>query len=272
MSASDLGFSGLTFDASSDGWDSGSLGPADDVQHVTIVEGCGCAMCAGLRDAGTDGVTAKGGINTSNPESGNIGVLLNLHDQPGRQPLFTGNRNVDATLIGSKWGTHEPDLTASRPRARTTTAPASTATASALYHLDLGPQQQAAARAAFAQLSAVTGLTFTEITETDTVHANIRISQSADNDVASAYGGFPSDTRGVAGDIWFGRTSQPYYDLACTGHVGLRHDDARDRPHDGAEARAPGLHQQRPVVLLRHLPAFRHPVADRRIATARPGR
>ncbi len=43
--------------------------------------------------------------------------------------------------------------------------------------------QQAAARAAFAQISAVTGLTFTEINETDTVHANIRISQTGDTDV-----------------------------------------------------------------------------------------
>src|SRR5690606_13115350 len=83
-----------------------------------------------------------------------------------------------------------------------------------LYHLTLGSQQQAAARAAFAQLAAATGLTFTEITETDTVHAHIRISQTADQDATSAYGGFPSDTRTVAGDIWFGRTNQPYYDLA----------------------------------------------------------
>ncbi|RYD25129.1 MAG: hemolysin, partial [Lysobacteraceae bacterium] len=89
-----------------------------------------------------------------------------------------------------------------------------------LYHIDLGTQQQAAARASFAQLSAATGLTFTEITDTDTVHANIRISQSADNDVASAYGNFPSDTRGLSGDIWFGRTSQPYYDLAFKGTWG----------------------------------------------------
>ena len=37
----------------------------------------------------------------------------------------------------------------------------------------------------------------------------------------SAYGGFPSDTRGVAGDIWFGRNNQPYYDLAVKGTWGF---------------------------------------------------
>ena len=61
---------------------------------------------------------------------------------------------------------------------------------------------------------------FTEITETDTTHANIRISQTADNDVGSAYGGFPSDKQSAAGDIWFGRTNQPYYDLASKGTWG----------------------------------------------------
>ena len=37
----------------------------------------------------------------------------------------------------------------------------------------------------------------------------------------SAFGGFPSDTRGVAGDIWFGRNNQPYYDLAFKGTWGF---------------------------------------------------
>ena len=43
--------------------------------------------------------------------------------------------------------------------------------------------------------------------------------------------------------------------------LGLRHDDARGRPHHGAEARAPRLYQQRSVVLFRDLAAVRHAVA-----------
>ncbi len=199
--------------------DSGSLGPAMDITHVSIVEGCGCAACQSFRDAGTDGVTSKGGVNQSNPETGNIGVVLPLGTNPDGSHFFSGVRNVDAALIGSKWGTLS--LTYSFPTSGSNyNGIGLDSNGVNAYHVDLGAMQQAAARAAFAQISAVSGLTFTEITETDTVHANIRISQTADADVPSAYGGFPSDTRGVAGDIWFGRNNQPYYDLAAQGTWG----------------------------------------------------
>jgi hypothetical protein len=38
--------------------------------------------------------------------------------------------------------------------------------------------------------------------------------------VPSAYGNFASDTKAVAGDIWFGRNNQPYYDLTGKGTWG----------------------------------------------------
>ncbi|HEX8444080.1 MAG TPA: M10 family metallopeptidase C-terminal domain-containing protein [Allosphingosinicella sp.] len=211
MSTSELGYDASTGDLASD--------PLE-VTHVTVVEGCGCAICQSLNDAGTDGAATKGGVNNANPESGNIGSLLTLGTNPDGSRFFSGNRNVDATLIGSKWGTQ--DLTFSFPTSGTNYNGAGyDSNGVSLYHLDLGTQQQIAARAGFAQISAYTNLNFTEIVETDTVHANIRISQSADNDVPSAYGGFPSDTRGVAGDIWFGRTNQPYYDLQHQGTWGF---------------------------------------------------
>ncbi|WP_114226812.1 MULTISPECIES: M10 family metallopeptidase C-terminal domain-containing protein [Sphingomonas] len=162
----------------------------------------------------------KGGITDANPSTGNIGSLLTLVTNPDGSRSFTGDRNVDATLIGSKWGTL--NLTYSFPTSGSNYNGATyDSNGVSNYHITFGPEQQAAARAAFAQLAALTNLTFTEITDTDTVHANIRISQSADSDVASAYGNFPSDTRGVAGDIWFGRTNQPYYDLAAKGSWGF---------------------------------------------------
>jgi len=161
-----------------------------------------------------------GSPNSSNPESGNIGTLLTLGTNPDGSHYFTGDRNIDAVLIGSKWGTL--NLTYSFPTSGSNYNGLSfDSNGVSFYHMDLGTQQQVAARAAFAQLSAATGLTFTEITETDAVHANIRLSQTADQDAPSAYGGFPSDTRTVAGDIWFGRTSQPYYDLAFKGTWGF---------------------------------------------------
>jgi len=162
----------------------------------------------------------KGGAIESNPESGYIGTVLPIYTNPDGSRSFTGDRNVDAVLIGAKWGT--TNITFSFPTAGSNyNGIGYDPNGVSNYFIALGPQQQAAARAAFAQLSALTGLTFTEITETDTVHANIRISQTGDNDAPSAYGGFPSDNRGVAGDIWFGRTSQPYYDIAYKGTWGF---------------------------------------------------
>ncbi|SFO11228.1 DUF4214 domain-containing protein [Sphingomonas sp. OK281] len=200
----------------------GTWDPLADIGHETIMEGCNCAGCQGLREAqgGVDGSNPKNIDPTgANPEGNNIGELLPLGTNPDGSHFFTGNRNIDATLIGSKWGTL--NLTYSFPTSGSNYNGSGYDTNGvSLYHIDLGTQQQAAAQASFAQLSAVTGLTFTQITDTDTVHANIRISQSADNDVTSAYGNFPSDTRGLSGDIWFGRTSQPYYDLAVKGTWG----------------------------------------------------
>jgi Ca2+-binding RTX toxin-like protein len=196
-----------------------SLDSPSEITHVTVVEGCGCPVCQGFRDAGTDGATPKGGVNDANPDSGYLGVLLPLVTNPDGSRSFTGDRNVDATLIGSKWGTM--NITYSFPTSGTNYNGAGyDSNGVSLYQLELGSMQQAAARAAFAQIAAVTNLTFTEITDTDTVHANIRISQTGDADVPSAYGGFPSDTRGVAGDIWFGRNNQPYYDMAAKGTWG----------------------------------------------------
>jgi Ca2+-binding RTX toxin-like protein len=199
----------------------GSSDPLAELNHTTVVEGCGCAACQSFRESAEKGDTSgtKIGFTEANPESGNIGVLLPLVTNPDGSRSITGDRNVDATLIGSKWGIQ--DLTFSFPTSGSNyNGTGYDSNGVSLYHMELGSQQQAAARAGFAQIASFTNLKFTEIVETDTVHAHFRISQSADNDVGSAYGGFPSDTRGVAGDIWFGRTSQPYYDLAFQGTWG----------------------------------------------------
>jgi len=189
------------------------LGAWQVIEELTIAEEEEDATDAKGGGAGVDPTAA-------NPVGNNIGQLLTLGTNPDGSHFFSGNRNVDAILIGSKWGT--TNLTYSFPTSGTAYSGSGyDANGVSLYHIDLGPQQQAAARASFAQLSAFSGLTFTEITETDTVHANFRISQTADQDAPSAYGNFPSDTRGLSGDIWFGRTNQPYYDLAYKGTWGF---------------------------------------------------
>jgi hypothetical protein len=188
--------------------------------HLHLDRGLRLRRVPGLpRSGGKDGGGKLGDINTANPDNQNIGTLLPLVTNPDGSRSITGDRNVDATLIGSKWGVQE--LTFSFPTSGSNyNGPNYDSNGVSLYHLELGTFQQAAARAGFNQISSYTGLKFTEIKENDTVHAHIRISQSADNDVGSAYGGFPSDTRTVAGDIWFGRTNQPYYDLQVQGTWG----------------------------------------------------
>jgi len=213
MSNSEFGNSTSGNGQSSLSWD-----PLSEIVHDKFVEGCGCPGCQGKHD---DTAASGGGSATgANPDGNNLGVLLPLVTNPDGSKSITGNRNVDAVLIGSKWGTQ--NLTFSFPESGSNYNGSSYDTNGvSTYQMELGSMQQAAARAAFAQISAATGLTFTEITETDTVHANIRISQTGDADVPSAYGGFPSDTRGVAGDIWFGRNNQPYYDMATQGTWGF---------------------------------------------------
>ncbi|AHK45869.1 putative protease [Ensifer adhaerens OV14] len=69
------------------------------------------------------------------------------------------------------------------------------------HFLALNSEQIAAARAAFNQLSSVANVTFTEITESSTQHADLRLAQSGHPDAAWAY--YPSTTP-EGGDAWFG--------------------------------------------------------------------
>jgi Ca2+-binding RTX toxin-like protein len=175
-------------------------------------------------DDNDEATNQKGGGASFDPRAANTpgspGQLLTLGTNPDGSHFFTGIRNVDAVLIGSKWGT--TNLTFSFPTSGSNYNGAGyDPQGVSNYFVLLGPNQQAAARAAFAMLSAVSGLTFTEITETDTVHANIRISQTADADAPSAFGNFPSDYKGIAGDIWFGSNNQPYYELPAKGDWGF---------------------------------------------------
>ncbi|MFL6843435.1 MAG: M10 family metallopeptidase C-terminal domain-containing protein [Allosphingosinicella sp.] len=191
---------------------SSGLGEAFFVEQLTIA------------DDNDDPTAQKGGGAAFDPRAANTpgspGQLLTLGTNPDGSHFFTGVRNVDAVLIGSKWGT--TNLTYSFPSAGSNYNGAGyDPQGVSNYFVGLGPVQQAAARAAFAQLSSLTGLTFTEITETDSVHANIRISQTADADAPSAFGNFPSDYKGIAGDIWFGSNNQPYYELPAKGDWGF---------------------------------------------------
>ncbi len=64
-----------------------------------------------------------------------------------------------------------------------------------------------AALEGFAQLSSFTNLTFTEAAEGQV--ATIRISQTADPEIGIGAGSLPVHHY-AAGDIWFGRSGEPY--------------------------------------------------------------
>ncbi|MFC0805128.1 M10 family metallopeptidase [Ensifer sp. P24N7] len=71
----------------------------------------------------------------------------------------------------------------------------------------LNAAQQAATRAAFDQFSSVVNVTFTEVTESATKHANLRLASSDAPSTAWAY--FPS-TAAEGGDAWFNKSSGHY--------------------------------------------------------------
>jgi serralysin len=71
----------------------------------------------------------------------------------------------------------------------------------------LNAAQQAATRAAFDQFSSVANVTFTEVTESATKHADLRLASSDAPSTAWAY--FPS-TAAEGGDAWFNKSSGHY--------------------------------------------------------------
>ena len=114
----------------------------------------------------------------------------------------TGNAYVDGALSGIKWA--GSSLTYSFP------------TSASFYGSGYGDGEQnnnfealnsvqiEATRAILAEYSAVANITFTEITETDTQHGDIRLAESDLPGTAWAY--YPS-TMAEGGDAWFNNTS-----------------------------------------------------------------
>jgi serralysin len=134
--------------------------------------------------------------------------------------FFSGDRDVDAVLIGSKWT--GATVTFSFPTSGSFYGPAGSYYDPDFIttHAVFTAAQQTAARYAFAQIEAFTNLDMNEITETSTVHANLRLSQNNDDaDNPSAQGNFPGSDI-WDGDIWFGQNNQPFYLTPAPGNWG----------------------------------------------------
>ncbi len=173
---------------------------------------CSCPLCGGL---------GSGGGGSSSPVAASSPGQSMLLPQAflGTHFIFTGDRNVDAVLIGSKW-------TSLNLTFAFTTNPNSYGGAS----YDMGQAtpgqfqpfnaaQQAAALEALAMVSGYTNLTFTNVTGSGDSTANIRFAQTTNPNVPSAMGYFPNDTA-VAGDIWFNPNGGPFYQTPQKGNWG----------------------------------------------------
>lgn len=109
---------------------------------------------------------------------------------------MTGNPDIDGVLSGIKWAT--TSLSFSFP------------TSMSFYGYSLSgfeafnAAQQAAAEAALSQYSSVSGLVFTEVTESASVHGDIRFAE--EDNAGTAYAYYPSPSE-FGGDAWFNHSN-----------------------------------------------------------------
>ncbi|WP_052954541.1 M10 family metallopeptidase [Microvirga vignae] len=133
----------------------------------------------------------------------------------------TGNQDIDGVLWSSRWS--DLNLTYSFP------------TRASYYGEDyrfgepqdnfaaLSEDQRDAARQVFAMIAAVTNLTFTEVTETSTTHATLRLASSDAPSTGWSYLPEPADE---GGDTWFGRSNGLFDDpvLGSYAYFGFIHE------------------------------------------------
>lgn len=153
---------------------------------------------------------------------GKTALLFQVQARDGTY-TFAGDSHVDGVLIGSKWtiGT----LTYSFPTSGSFYEGSgyeddSEQVGDPLFHRTFNPQQQEATRYTLDLVASYTNLTFREITETSTTHADLRFSQTFWEGEGSAHANFPSSDP-KAGDVWFGTYyPQPFYDVPAIGNWG----------------------------------------------------
>ena len=131
---------------------------------------------------------------------------------------FSGNRDVDAALIGSRWTVTNQTFSFPSAANQVTDYPVAKEP-SGIFQFNA--TQQDAIRYALGLVAQYTPLTFTEIAASATApYATHRFANTSWSGVPSAYGNFPSDNT-VAGDSWFGNTGQPFYSTPQVGNWGM---------------------------------------------------
>lgn len=149
----------------------------------------------------------------------------------------TGNAYVDGVLSGTKWAVNS--FTYSFPSSASFYGSGYGSGEPGSNFEALNPVQMEAVRAILADYSAVANITFREITETATQHADFRLAESDKPGTAWAY--YPT-TMAEGGDAWF-NNSKNYYDNPVIGNYAyasfiheLGHGLGLKHPHEVAGA------------------------------------
>lgn len=180
---------------------------------VTSVSVCHCSACAKLLNSnGTLAQAAMGSSDNVHASTRGAELLTQTRNADGSWS-FSGDRNVDAVLIGSRWT--GSTLTYTFPtNGDYSNEPQTTG------QIEFNDAQKAAARAGFALVESFTGLVITEVPP-GTKDTTFHLSQAASPFVPSAQGYFPNwSLDGQGGDIWFGRSGQPFYENPAKGNWG----------------------------------------------------
>ena len=187
----------------------------------------GSSLFGAFGTGGDTGTVAGGPTRYYDGNSGGItdasgpGLTTRLTETfSGGTYHFSGNQDIDATLIGSKWSI--TNLTYSFPTSGANYNSPYYKPDYVSHQVVLNAAQQAASVYAFNLISSYTNLHFSQVTETASVHGNIRMSQTTSTQQGSAEGNFPGSDASD-GDIWIGKSAsnpQPFYLTPNIGNWG----------------------------------------------------
>ncbi|NWH08302.1 MAG: M10 family metallopeptidase C-terminal domain-containing protein [Alphaproteobacteria bacterium] len=141
--------------------------------------------------------------STNSTSGGFTAQAVTVSASPSFVPA-SGNQDIDGIISSLAWSTNS--LTFSFP----TSALFYEYTLEASNNFEpLNAQQQAVVRSFYDMIESICGLTFTEITETATTHADLRFAMS--DEPSTAYASYPwYDAQ--AGDSWYNNSSGTYDD------------------------------------------------------------
>ena len=124
----------------------------------------------------------------------------------------SGDKYIDAILTGTKWA--NPSLTYSFPSSASFYGSGYGGGEPGSNFAPFNAAQQAAVKSIYAMYSSVANVTFTEVTETSTQHADLRFAET--DKYTTGFGYYPH-TSAEGGDAWFGNSSN-YFNNPAKGN------------------------------------------------------